>query len=273
MKSGKTAVVRERTRRESRGARPAAEAGYTPKRVTERSRRTSGVRQLLRIVIPALLLVALAGGLFAIARKNTEYRFTATAKQFYGGQSFQIPSGVRMLREGKNATRLKGEALDREMDALPVYYDDQQTVVLPQDMIYYAAGSGDGLRVEHFSELTYTRLGVQEISLRKKTEPMQTGFLYDGGDIYLFLVPVRLSVNGAAIELGAMSCLEADARIGMISVYNTDGDMLFEEMKSRCEVSPASQEYTVYLLDDSMELRDGTRMLLFSEPQELEPLF
>ena len=60
---------------------------------------------------------------------------------------------------------------------------------------------------------------------------------------------------------------------GVISVYNTEGDMLFEEMKSECSVYPESKDYTVYLLNDSMELYDGTRTLLFTDPQQLDPLF
>ena len=246
-----------------------------PERTAARGRggRTHNTGQFVRVVVPALLLVMIAVAATMIARKSTEYRFNGAAGQYYGGQKFLIPEGTRMYREGTDTTKLEGGALNRETDALPVYYDDKQTVVLPQDMVYYAPRDNTCLRVKHFSELTYDSLGVQEISLKRKTVDMQAGFLYDGKDIYLFLEPVKLSVNGAVIDLGAMSCIEADTQTGMISVYNTSGDMLFEEMKSRCSVYPASKDYTVYLLDDSMERHDGTRVLLFGEPQKLDPLF
>lgn len=256
-----------------------AEAGgrkiYSPKRMAAsiKGGRLRGAGQLMRVIVPALLLVVIAVAVTMIARRSTEYRFDGAAGQYYGGQKFSIPEGTRMYRRGTGATKLSGGTLKRETDALPAYYENRQAVVLPQDMVYYAPRDNTCLRVEHFSELTYNSLGVQEISLKRKTADMQAGFLYDGKDIYLFLEPVKLSVNGAVIDLGAMSCVEADTQIGMISVYNTNGEMLFEEMKSRCSVYPASKDYTVYLLDDSMERHDGTRVLLFGEPQKLDPLF
>lgn len=250
------------------------EASHAKRMTTAGSNeRFRGAGQLVRVAVPALLLVAIAVTVTLLARRSTEYQFNDVAGQYYGGQKFSIPEGTRMYREGKESTKLAGGALDRETDALPIYYENKQMVVLPQDMVYYAPRDNTCLRVKHFSELTYNSLGVQEIKQKKKTADMQAGFLYDGKDIYLFLEPVKLSVNGAVIDLGAMSCVEADTQIGMISVYNTNGDMLFEEMKSRCWVYPASEDYTVYLLDDSMERHDGTRVLLFGEPQKLDSLF
>lgn len=236
-------------------------------------KKTSGIVPFLRVVVPALLLVAIAVFALTFSQKSTEYRIDGAAEQYYGGQSYLIPDGARMLRVGEGTTNLTSDTLERTMDALPIYYKNKQVAVLPQDMVYYAPRDNLCLKVEHFSELTYTTAGLQQIKLKRDTADIQAGFLFDGREIYLFFEPVKLSLNGSVFDLGAMSCIDADVQNGVISVYNTEGDMLFEEMKSECSVYPESKDYTVYLLNDSMELYDGTRTLLFTDPQQLDPLF
>ena len=126
-----------------------------------------GAGQLVRVAVPALLLVAIAVTVTLLARRSTEYRFNDVAGQYYGGQKFSIPEGTRMYREGKESTKLAGGALDRETDALPIYYENKQMVVLPQDMVYYAPRDNTCLRVKHFSELTYNSLGATMPALRR----------------------------------------------------------------------------------------------------------
>lgn len=235
-------------------------------------RRKRRLRNILMIVIPADIVVLAALLIVQFAQMAGNYTIEGTAYRYYAGQQIQLSDGTKLSRNAEGQTIMKGGQLEGEMTSLPVYYEDRQTVVLPYPMVYYESGNVVGVRADCFTELDYLDNGAVTAVLGNRQESLVRGFMYDGEDTYLFLEPVTLSFNGYRIELGAMSYIIADYQ-NDIMVYNrADGTMTMEPSTGAVTAQAVSGDYTVSLLEDSLTLQDGTKVLLFTQPDLLDGL-
>lgn len=235
-------------------------------------RRKQRLRNILIVIIPADIVVLAAVLILQFAHFAGSYTVEGTAYRYYAGQRVQLAEGTRLSRDAEGVTWMSAGELKGEMTSLPVYYEDRQTVVLPQPMIYYAAGSITAVRAECFTELEYLDNGAVTARSGGKEIPLTRGFMYDGEDTYLFLEPVTLSFNGYRMELGAMSYVVADYQNDVMVYNRADGSMTMEPPTGAVTAAAATGDYTVSLLEDSMTLYDSTKLLLFSRPEQLEGL-
>ena len=227
---------------------------------------------MLILAVPALVMVLLVFLVLQFVRVAGSYTVKGTAYRYYAGQQTQLADGAVLTREADGVTRVQEGALDAQMTSLPVYYEDRQVVLLPQPMIYYAAGDAMAVRVDCFTELEYRDNGAVTAVADGREADLSRGFLYDGEDTYLFLEPMTLSFNGYRIELGAMSYVSASYQNDVMVYNRADGTMMLETPSGMVTAAAVSGDYTVSLLDDSMTLYDGTKLLLFVRPDLLDGL-
>lgn len=235
-------------------------------------RKKRRIRNILMIIIPADIVILAALLMVQFAQMAGSYTINGTAYRYYAGQQTPLADGTRLSRNAEGVTEMKGSQLEGEMSSLPVYYEDRQTVVLPQPMVYYASGSVTAVRAECFTELDYLDNGtVTAVSGGRETS-LTRGFMYDGQDTYLFLEPVTLEFNGYRLELGAMSYVTADYQNDVMVYNRADGTMTMEPPTGAVTAKAVSGDYTVSLLEDSLTLQDGTKVLLFTRPDLLDGL-
>lgn len=263
------AAEQRKTAQERAEAR-SARVRYTPAHLRPGKRRLSR-KELLIVTVPALAAILAVVIVLVTVNHGSVYKFQDTACQYYGGSFTRITAGSELRRGTDGATNLK-MGKQSITTTLPAYLDNSRKAVLSTDMLYVAPRSMDFRRAACFSEVDCRTNGMVYITRDGSTENMDPGFLYDGKDFYLFLEPVTVRFNGYTMELPALSYVEA-VYGGYMMLFNYDTKEFFiEQSDGTGTAGPASGDYTVSLLGDSMTLNGGSKLLLATRPELFDPV-
>ncbi len=234
-----------------------------------RRRKLTGLEKLI-LLIPAVAAVAAAAIILFTMDRGSTYSFADSGHQYYGGSSAAIAEGAKVKRLQDGRTQIADGEAGHEI--LPVYLDHSRTVVLTGDMLYYTPRNGEFKLVRGFSEILYREDGFITVSYDNDSVTPQAGFLYDGGDFYIFLEPMTISYKGYHIDLPALSYAEI-VNGGHIMLFNAETKEFFVETLDGAVQAVAPQgAYTISLLGDSMEDKAGERTLLSARPELFEPI-
>lgn len=240
--------------------------------VATRWRRLSWVERLILLApVAAAVVVVVVVNLF-FNRKVMSYELEGSPCQYYGGSVYRMEAGTTLQRTSEGKTVVKDSSGRRAANNLPIYYEDRNELTLTQDMVYYAPRSGMHGRLGYFSEAYQYANGRVAVRQNGEELNLESGFLYDGEDLYIFLEPVILSFNGYQMTLPALSYVEA-IYTENIMVFNYGSKEFFMEppqgaVTARIETG----DYEVSLLGDSMTDYGGKRTLLFGRPELLDPV-
>ncbi len=192
--------------------------------------------------------------------------------QYYGGSVYPMEEGAVLTRTPEGTTVVTDSSGRRDANDLPIYYQERDGLTTTQDMIYYAPRSGVHGRLEHFTDLRLTSLGGVTVERDGKTMDLENGFLYDGGDLYIFMEPVILTFNGYKLLLPPLSYVEA-VYTGNVMVFDYGTkEFLMEPPMGAVTARIETGDYEIALINDSMTNNVGKRTLLFSRPELLEPV-
>ena len=246
----------------------AGRAQYTPTRLRYRK---MGLKERLIVLVPALAAILAVVIVMVTMDNGSKYRLQDTAYQYYGGTSARIESGAE-LKCGTDGVCVLTSGNHSAETTLPIYLESSRKVVFPTDMLYFAPRTGVCDRVVYFSELECKANGMVTIGRGGSTTNVEHGFLYDGGDFYLFLEPVTLSFNGYTMDLPALSYAEA-VYGGYMMLFNYETKEFFIELSDGTGTAqPPSGDYVISLLGDSMTLHDGSKLLLATRPDLFDPV-
>ncbi len=262
------------SRKPKRAAEPTTKKGFK-KRLGpgERRWRRLGPKELLLLILPVIALTVAAVAMYFMTREASSYTIQGQAYQYYAGSAYPLTEGAQLRRSEDGETLMVLDNRQDVLSSLPIYFEDKQVVALPHDMAYYNPRQGNALCVPYFSEISYRSSGTAVVQREKEETALSGGFLYDGGDIYLFLEPVTLTFNGYTLELPFLSYVEAQGK-GSVTVYNFEsGDFLIEAPTGEATATGGGGDYTVSLLGDSMQDYQGERTLLVNRPDILDSLF
>ena len=240
--------------------------------VATRWRRLTWVERLILLVpVVAAVVVVVIINLF-FNRKLMSYELEGSPCQYYGGSVYRMEAGTTLLRTSDGKTMVKDSAGKREANDLPVYYEDRNELTLTQDMIYYAPRSGAHGRLGYFSEVY--QFANDRVAVRQNGERLnlESGFLYNGEDLYIFLEPVILSFNGYQISLPPLSYVEAVYTENVMVFNYGSKEFLMEVPQGSVTARIETGDYEVSLLGDSMTDYAGKRTLLFGRPELLDPI-
>lgn len=228
-------------------------------------------RERLILLVPvAVAIAAVVTVNLLFNRQLMRYELTGEPCQYYGGSIYRMREGTTLLRTSEGKTVVKDSTGKHNANNLPIYYEDRSELTIAQDMIHYAPRSGTHGRLGYFSEVK--QFSESRISVFRDGEELdlESGFLYDGGDLYIFLEPVILSFNGYRIVLPALSYVEA-VYTGDIMVFNyASKEFLMEPPQGPVTARIETGDYEISLLNDSMTTYAGKRTLLFSRPELLD---
>lgn len=230
-------------------------------------------KERLAILIPvaAAIIVVVVVNLF-FNRKLMSYELEGSPCQYYAGNIYRMEEGATLIRTAEGKTMLQDSGGKRAANDLPIYYEDRNEVTITQDMVYYAPRSGMNGRLGYFSEIYQFANGRVAVRQNGEELNLESGFLYNGEDLYIFLEPVILSFNGYQMELPALSYVEA-VYTGDIMVFNYAAkEFLIEAPKGAVTAKIETGDYEISLLGDSMTNYEGKRTLLFSRPELLDPV-
>lgn len=233
---------------------------------------SSNKKSLVLILCIVLVVLAMVTFLVWFLNHDNQYKIEGTAVQYYAGQTYTLEDGAKLVRGLDDETVLSMSTGDTTLDALLIYQDAIQTVILPQDMAYYAPQSGTKLRIDALSELNFSSPSVQ-VTTGNQTTAIGEGFLYDGDDYYVFLEPVTISYNGYSMHLSAMSYVEAVYENYLVIFDYDTKECVVQEITSEITVIPDTGDYTLYLINDLLEYSTGDKTLLVSRTDVLDSVF
>lgn len=229
-------------------------------------------RDILLIVIPAAAALAAVVVALTFVNKATRQVVPEAAHQYYMDAERSIGAGTVISKNDSGQTVLGDSKGDGYLAELPVYYDAREAFMVTEDMVYVDPRIDSELRVDHFTEFYKDKFGVIHAKKTDADQKVYDGFLHNGKDMYIFLEPVKVEVDGTSSEYPALSYIEG--KYGeSVKIFNYDTKES-EVVKTTTEirVTPVDKTYTVLIFHDMLEMPDGSRRLLFSAPDQLDPL-
>lgn len=234
------------------------------------------VKRIILFSVLFLVLLGIVGvGLYFFLQEaddNTGYLLEDNLSYYYQGFKFSFKKDLRLGFNDKGET-VNLDDTKQQFPANPLYYPENKKILLPCTMGYFNIIQNKNTKIEALSTIECTENGniyAEKDGVRKQ---VLTGFLYDGTNIYVFMEPVRLEFNGYSFDLSPMSYVEADPGIGIMVFNAGTTEMFFELPNTAVTAYCANGEYTVSLINGSMVMRDGSKRLLYSRPQDLDNFF
>ncbi len=229
-------------------------------------------RDILIILIPTVAAIAVVLIAFFVADHGSSYKLRAAASQYYAGSVAQVPAGMELTMYENGVVTFDTGAGEKMETSLPLYLNEERTIVLTTDMIYYMPRTRGYGKAAALSEINHTENGVIKVKKDGKTVKPEAGFLYDGKDFYLFLEPVIVSFMGYSIELPPLSYAEVIYG-GNIMLFNYDTkEFTIEALSGTATAATRFGDYTISLVGDSMTNIQDEMMLLMTKPENLEIL-
>lgn len=156
------------------------------------------------------------------------------------------------------------------LDSTPIYYQKEDIVILPKDMsvIMPTLSCAEYLTLG-YSYITYQD-GIYNLTTNRYNKKLNHYFLYDGSDLYFFIEPVTLTINGEKIALTPFSYVIAKYN-NYISYYDKKTDT-FKTISTTDNNSKIENEYyTVYISKDTIDYQ-GTNIILTSDIKNLNTI-
>jgi len=238
----------------------------------KKKKRGMSLAEKLLIIIPATAAVIAAAAVMLLVDKGGTHTINSDLYQHYAGSKHVISGGIELEKDEDGTTVLTHNSEKQTLSDLPLYYEDRSGIVLPQAMVYYAPREDLRAQIQAFTDVNCDSNGSVIISLADKSQVIPAGFLHNGKDYYLFLEPVTVSFNSYSFDLPALSYVEAVYGSEVI-VFNYETEETFiESAQGEVTAKISSGDYTVYMLNDSIERHDGMKTLLYPNANILEPI-
>lgn len=231
-------------------------------------------REKLLFILPAILTVILVVVAINVMKSVKTTKFEGQPIRYYAKSEYRLDKNAELIRNDDNKTILVGKDVEEEVSSLPIYYEGTTKMLLPENMVYFVPRENCAkYRFNYCSELDIPN-GSGNIILKNSNDEtiLDKGFVFDGTDIYIFLEDMKVELNNVEYSISAGSYVEAnyyeliqiyDRRTGQFVMENTSGDVI---------AMAANGDYSISLIGDSVTLNDGTKFLLFTEPELLEPI-
>lgn len=242
------------------------------KKKSETQTRKRRPGELLVILLPAIAVVIVAVAVRVLIKNESTYTISDPAYQYYAGSAFPIQNQASLQTDADGSVVMNVNGEDQKVADLPIYYESRRSILLPEAMVFYVPREDFYAQAERFTEVLCEENGTVHFIKGEKDNIVQNGFLFDGMDFYLFLEPVTLRFNGYTISLPALSYVEA-IYSGDVMVFNYETRECFMESPTGDVLAEVvSGDYTISLLNDSITLYDGSKTLLFTRPELLNPV-
>lgn len=178
---------------------------------------------------------------------------------YLGEEKVSISGSIRYDYANESAVIENNSNEKIIISSAPLYYSDEQKLILPKNMNYVNFFSAKQVRIPNFTKIYYSNTDYY-FSLNEKTEKIYNSFLYDGDDLYLFFNDVVLEYDGFSLKLSPLSYVS----------YNYNKDLYVYDYSTN-EIkyySNVSNPYIMYegvklnLKSDSIESEETSKILM-----------
>lgn len=159
-------------------------------------------------------------------------------------------------------TTLTIDGLKQEhISSIPYYYNDERKVLFPQEMniIQPRVNNGQQNRLPTLSTIDGTGPEIM-VAFADKKITLGSAFLFDGSDVYFFINPMEITIDGDTIKTSEMTLVTYNFNHELyIYDYNSGEARYIEGVKS---VQAKTDKYSVNLVTDTFEINAKSRLLV-----------
>lgn len=183
--------------------------------------------------------------------------------QYFSGIKFEYTGELSFKSTGE-IVNLKYKDIEVEVDSTPIYFSKiDNEMIIPLTMAYYIPR----LETATYKLPGFTKIGVNPekysaylINDEKKTE-LETSFLYDGTDLYVFLFETPIVINGQKIVLSPLSYVSV-VYGGDVIYYDKATDTYKEILSVNTDVVAEVGLYKLNLSTDMIMYKNTNRLLV-----------
>ena len=238
---------------------------------------TKKIREMLKqyhkedLVLPvavmlALVFIALAVTVFLNRAERKDIR--EPLYQYSFEEADHYPNGVRM-KKTKDSLTIQNGVQEYETNGYPFYYENRKAMVLTDTFLYLDQGGTEQGRVDYFTTISEDN-GRYQLDDKNKTT-LGGGLLHDGRDVFIFLEPAEVHYNGKVTQIKGLSyvvCFQGES----ILICNNGESAVYEELDTTGATAVMNNGITVDLANDVYYQPNGTKYLMFTEPELFKPV-
>lgn len=258
------------------GAHRRAEAPAAPtaaERALQDSRRRRARVARIAIAAAAVAVLMAIGVSAFVLRDDAVMDIEGSAFTYIVGQRVDLGEPVSLERRDSSWVA-DGQGSSLTLDGHPLYLDATgETMFGGRAMVVLPARQGAIRKVPPRTRAKYTEGICVLTSNEGDSEPIESGFVYDGADTYTLLSDARLVTDAGECLLPALSSIEATYGGAVYAYdYGTGSLQAFESGSAVLMVDDGIMTYEVNLMNDSMSC-DGTDQLLLSSAASMPSIF
>lgn len=242
--------------------------------IEEKELKTKKIRKKLKMKksVPILLFSLLAIVIMAVIFYVTYDRYDDLTElkienyelyQYFGGVKFEY-TGELSFKSNGELVNLKYKDIEIEVDSTPIYFMNvENEMIIPLTMGYYIPR----LANKNYKLPGFTKIGVNPekysaylINDSGNVE-LETSFLYDGVDLYVFLFETEIMINGQKIVLSPLSYVQV-VYGGDVIYYDKAKDKYTEILEVKTDVVADMGLQKLNLSTDMIMYQNSNKLLI-----------
>lgn len=192
--------------------------------------------------------------------------------QYFAGKKFEYTGEIKLKRNGE-ITELKYKDITIEVDSTPIYFKEiDNQVLLPKNMAFYMPRlQNAAYRLPYFSRISVEKSDEYSsafLQTKEKEIFLEESFLYDGGNLYVFLYETTVEIDGKKITLSPLSYITVSYQ-GEICYYDKDTDKYTIIEKHKKDVIATLGMYKINISTDMILYANNNNKLLIKNSGNL----
>ncbi len=183
--------------------------------------------------------------------------------QYFGGIKFEYTGELSFKSTGE-IVNLKYKDIEIEVDSTPIYFSKiDNEMIIPLTMGYYIPR----LSNKSFKLVGFTKIGVSPENYSAYlikddgNVELESSFLYDGVDLYVFLFETPITINGKKIVLSPLSYVQV-VYGGDVIYYDKATDQYYEIPKVQDDVVAEIGLHKLNLSTDMIMYTNSNKLLI-----------
>lgn len=230
---------------------------------------------IIQVAIGAILIVLFLLLFLGLKDDFLGYKPNEETVQYVFGQrlehsanaEFMINDGIVTIKDNDVENSVLNQPILFEKDINDGNKLSKLTIVT--DMMYSNPSvGGAAYRLPYFTNLEYFN-GHTKIKYDGKENLVSGGFLFDGGDLYIFLDSATLHIGNKVIELAPLSYVRVTYRETMEYYNSKDGKYDYMGQNKLSIIVDLDDDYSIDLSTDVLYSPDG-EMLIYTAVENLD---
>lgn len=226
------------------------------------------------IIFLILILLGVIGIVFVVlyVNKATGLVLEEETYQYFGDKPTYHEEGTSLTNSEMSTIMIENE-VNVGVEDTPLYSNNGNSIYLPESYSYYGVDTDELYRIPEFMKLTReANSEVIKCTFNEEYYEILHGFLFDGGNNYIFLDEGQIIVNEMdKYQVSKFSFFSME--YGEYRIYNVSSDQFINlEMSTRNIQYKSFSGYTIDLFRGLYRSKDGQETLLVASPSLLSSI-